>query len=242
MLIESDTLSGAWTHAFLATYDHREISPLVITVSGFSGLPPEDLHVRSAVDALLCAQPGVWRVGTTASTIFPSSMWRRGTSRAALYERYRKVYEKRICKIPANRRGTYFLRLISFGVKEINQLERIIATWNRNVKRRSAFVASFFDPSTDHLPTPFLGFPCMHQVCFVPEAHNGFAVTGFYAKQDIFDSGYGNYLGLARLGEFVADAFDRNLTRITCVSSVAGLSNRFSKGELAGLASELRKE
>lgn len=242
MLIESDTLSGAWTKAFLATYDRREISPLVITVSGFCSFPQEDSRVRSAVDTLLSDLPGVWRVGTTASTIFPSSMWRPGMSRASLYERYRRVYDKRIRNTPANRRGTYFLRLVSFGDKEINQLEHIIDTWRRKVKRRSAFVASLFDPLTDRVSTPFLGFPCMHQVCFAPEGRDGFAVTGFYTKQDIFDRGYGNYLGIARLGEFVADAFHRKLTRVTCVSSVAGLSNRFSKSMLARLAEELREE
>ena len=241
IMVETTSLTSAWVGAFLSTYDNGDTSPLVVTITGFTGMPPENLQVRARMDELLMTGSGTWRSQTTASTIFPASMWQPGVARDALYSRYLKVYDRRLQKIRQNSRGTYFQRLISYGPNKSNQLERVIDAWNRGIKRRSAFVTSVFDPETDQKPVPFLGFPCMHQVCFAPQENNGFAVTGFYAKQDIFDRGYGNYLGLARLGLFMADAFGRELTRVTCVASVAGLTNRFNKGELAALAGELRR-
>lgn len=240
MLVQKGSLTDAWAEAFLATYDAGTVTPLVVTMSGFRGMPLEDLAVRNQLDELLCGKKGAWPTGTTASTIFPSSMWKPGVARVDLYARYDRLYRERISKIRQNRRGTYFSRLTSFGPEEINQLEKIIEAWDHKITRRSAFVAAVFDPRSDHKATPYLGFPCMHEVCFAPEGDGGFAVTGFYAKQDIFDRGYGNYLGLARLGVFMADAFGRDLTRVTCVTSIAGLTINFTKGELRPLAESLR--
>ena len=240
MMIEATSLTSAWADALLQTYDNGDTSPLEVTIAGFHGMPPQDQTVREAMDQLLMTKSKTWRSRTTASTIFPSSMWQPGVARADLYARYLKVYDRRLRKIRLNARGTYFQRLISYGPNRLNQLENVIDAWNRGIKRRSAFVTSVLDPETDQKPTPFLGFPCMHQVCFSPEGREGFAVTGFYAKQDIFDRGYGNYLGLARLGFFMAEAFGRQLTRVTCVASVAGLTNRFNKGELATFVGTLR--
>lgn len=242
MECEGESLTDAWARAFLATFDHGEIQPLVTTIAGFEGTPPEDLAVRAEIDALLDSKSGVWRTGTTANTIFPASMWKPGVDREPLYARYNQLFDKRLSKIRANRRGTYFSRLISFGEEKINQLEAVCAIHAGGVTRRSAYIVSVFDPRTDHMRTQYLGFPCMHQVCFAPEGKGGFAVTGFYAKQDIFDRGYGNYLGLARLGAFIAHAFGLELTRVTCVASIAALTNnRFTKSELRYLADILRE-
>lgn len=241
MELEDSSLTELWAKAFLATFDHGEVRPLVATVTGFKGLPPENLDVRVEVDALLANKPGAWPTGTTANTIFPSSLWKPGADRESFYSRYRELFEKRLRRMTANRRGTYFSRLIAYGVEEINQLEIVLETYRRGVTRRSAFIASIFDPRTDHVERQFLGFPCMHQVCFAPEGPDGFGVTGLYAKQDIFDRGYGNYLGLARLGAFMASGFGRELTRVTCIASIAGMTNgRFTKTELRPLADSLR--
>jgi hypothetical protein len=43
----------------------------------------------------------------------------------------------------------------------------------------------------------------------------------FYATQFMIERVYGNYLGLCRLGQFVAHALDVNLSRVTCYTGVA---------------------
>ena len=118
--------------------------------------------------------------------------------------------------------------MISYGPQRINQLEFVLNLLNNpTFHRRSGFVLSLFDPARDHRMTPYLGFPCLHQVCFVKDGKDGLSLTGFYAKQDLFERAYGNYVGLARLGRFVATESERKLRRITCV---AGTATGFSTG------------
>jgi len=88
-----------------------------------------------------------------------------------------------------------------------------------------------------------MGFPCLHQVCFTPIGTNGcegLAVTGFYATQHIFEKAYGNYLGLYRLGHFVAHEMKLRLVRMTCISASARLGN-VDKSEVEAFACEMRR-
>jgi hypothetical protein len=65
------------------------------------------------------------------------------------------------------------------------------------------------------------------------------AITGFYATQYHLEKAYGNYLGLCRLGRFVASQLERRLVRMTCVASVV-TKGSFSKRAIAGLTRDLR--
>jgi len=133
----------------------------------------------------------------------------------------------KIRKHPANRRGTYFQRLIQYpsaNGEGFNQLNQIIETYLGGNHRRSALQASVLVPSRDLNNARQLGFPCMQQVAFVPEAASGtLHVVGFYPHQYLFERAYGNYLGLVRLGRFVAQEMHLTLTAMTCVSTVADL-------------------
>ena len=125
-----------------------------------------------------------------------------------------------------NRYGVYFQRLIAFGHggaddRGVNQLEHVIKTWHNGNHRRTALQAAIFDPNSDHTNQPRRGFPCLQQVAFAQEGKEGFGVTGFYATQYIFERAYGNYLGLCRLGRFMAQEMGRQLTQVTCIASPA---------------------
>jgi hypothetical protein len=45
---------------------------------------------------------------------------------------------------------------------------------------------------------------------------DGFSVAGYYPTQSIFHRAYGNYLGLCRLGQFMAHQMGLTLQRMTC--------------------------
>ncbi len=123
-----------------------------------------------------------------------------------------------------------------------NQLEHVISTWLQGNHRHSALQLSIFDPLRDHNDCRQMGFPCLHQVCFTPLGTNGtdgLAVTGFYATQHIFEKGYGNYLGLCRLGHFVAQEMKLKLIKMTCITASARLGN-IGKTDVAGFADEVR--
>lgn len=243
----SGNLSEAWAQVFLrlTAPGVTGLSPVVVTVSDFNeGKPVELSSIRTPLDAAL-VQQGHSTVNTVANTIFPESLWQIGVPNndRELYARYDRIWP-RIQRDRLNRRGVYFQRLTSFrpsnhsSDEPINQLARIIDIYKRN-HRRSALQAGLFDPTGDHRNEPYLGFPCLQQLAFVPLGDDALAVTAFYALQVQFEKAYGNYLGLCRLGRFVAAQLDRSLVRVTCMASLATNGNA-TKASLAGLAQEVQ--
>ena len=257
--IEEENLSVAWAKAFLALMDHSELAPLTVVVHGFdNGIPKEVASIRCLLDNALRANQKPLSCDTVANTIFPISLWNPEADRQQLYERYERI-APRVLKQPGNRHGVYFQRLIAFGQSRndgtgmhqlafghspndgagVNQLEHIIQTWHDGNHRRSALHAAIFDPNKDHTNQRMRGFPCLQQVAFAPQRPDGLMVTGFYATQYIFERAYGNYLGLCRLGRFMAQEMERQLTQVTCVASLAMRGNR-TKGSLQEIADEIR--
>lgn len=63
-------------------------------------------------------------------------------------------------------------------------------------------------------------------------------MTGFYATQFRFDRAYGNYLGLCRLGQFMAAQLGLRFSRLVCHASLAQ-RGRNTKKALQPLADEI---
>lgn len=228
LLIDESDLSRAWAQAVIHVIEHAglEISPLVMSVTGFDddGVPSEDQRVRQELDDLLHAK-GMRSVEDVAFTIFPQRLWQvsRG-DRALLFKYYRDAFPRyQAMNRKDNKRGLYFERLISFGAgpNDGNQLEWILTQFNGRVGvRRSMFQASVFDPARDHVADAQLQFPCMQHVSFEP-TDEGLVVTAFYATQQLFVKAYGNYLGIAQLGAFMAHEMNMKLIRMNVVIGVA---------------------
>lgn len=232
LYIQKTNLSHAWAQAFLAAAERAggEISPLVVTVTGFiDNRPIETPAIRQMLDQALLNNQALpkkkrFLCETVASTIFPQSMWNPSVGREQLFQRYEDLLPGLKKLEPSSKYGLYFERLIAFGPekKKVNQLDHIIRTYQGGNHRRSALQASIFDPSVDHTNQPRRGFPCMQQVVFAPSGRE-MTITAFYAMQYLFEKAYGNYLGLCRLGHFMAHELGLRLTRMTCVASIAGL-------------------
>ena len=240
LTIEEDNLSVAWSKAFLRIVDVGEIAPLTVVIRGFAdGEPMEVAPIREILDDTLGADEKALSCHEVANTIFPNSLWNPRADRQQLYERYRRIMP-RVLRDRRNRYGVYFQRLIAYDHDDayeggVNQLEHIIRTWHGGNHRRSALQAAIFDPRKDHTNQRMRGFPCLQQVAFAPEGSDGLAVTGFYATQYIFERAYGNYLGLCRLGRFMAQEMGRQLTQVTCLASPAKRGNK-TKSYLRELA------
>ena len=157
--------------------------------------------------------------------------------RDRLFELYRKTFPRlQAMNRKANGRGMYFERMIMYGCGPCdgNQLEWILSQYWEGVRRqsgirRSMLQASTFDPSRDHVASAQLGFPCLQQVSFEPTPA-GLVTNAFYATQQIFDKAYGNYLGLAQLGAFMAHEMAIPLARLNVMVGVAKL-NRINKSD-----------
>jgi hypothetical protein len=243
--IETTNLSIAWAEAFLTLMRPgvTEIKPLIVSIDGIDGeIIEEDKQIRQVLDKALASGTSC---DTVANTIFPQSLWNPVRKRALLYQRYIKHAWPRVQKCSANHRGTYFQRLMAFENGDndpINQLEHVIETWEKGNHRHSALQLSIFDPRHDHTDCRQMGFPCLHQICLTPLGVNGsdgLAIAGFYATQHIFEKAYGNYVGLCRLGQFMAHEMNLRLVRMTCIAACAKLGD-VKKTDLEPMAEQLR--
>jgi len=181
--------------------------------------------VRHALDQVLTQKRKI-SVEDVAYTIFPERLWQiAGRDRTRLFELYKGVYPRYVAmNRRANGRGLYFERLTMFGGHAPcngNQLEWILSQYNsRSGIRDSMFQAAVFDPAREHIAIARVGFPCLQHVSFVPTA-DGLVVNAFYATQYVFDKAYGNYLGLAQLGSFMAHEMGLRLARLNVTVGVA---------------------
>ena len=254
--IQGNNLSDAWAKAFMTSYDTSQgiIAPGIITFPIDDQNPQWRLEtpiIRDALNKQLSALDitsiNQSNIETVAGTIFPESIWRRcGGDREKLRHTYLGMWPL-IRKCKQNRWGTYFKRLIAFGDEKVDQLGAIVREWDRTDRRarKSALQAGIFDPYRDHRPGPYLGFPCLQQVVFHPigpRGRGGLKVVALYANQLLIEKAYGNYLGLYRLGKFMAGEMDLTLKRVTCIATNLKRSENRRKGDLAELASQLREE
>lgn len=230
-LIDQPNLSLAWAAAFQAVdaIPGKEVNSLSVSFTGLSPDIEEVREIRDLLDNALDLQ-GMQSIHTVANTIFPSSLWRlaRG-DREVFYREYLENLPHYTKMSPyKNRGGTYFSRLISFdvdpiqgaidlnGSHSINQIEFLIQHCLPR-KRRSYLQAAVFDPHRDHSEAAQLGFPCLQHVSVIPDFKAGsIDLNAFYATQQLFDKAYGNFLGLARLGKFIAEESNLELHRVTC--------------------------
>lgn len=230
VLIEDTNLSWAWARIInhIQSQPGKNIAPLVVSINGFdnAGEPLEDPDTRAALDALL-AEHNEWDVSTVGFTIFPQQVWKiAGGDRKVFFELYRQAFPRyQAMNRKLNGKGLYFERLTMFGEgpHDGNQLEFIIDQYNgRSGVRDSMLQASIFDPRRDHTNSAQLGFPCLQHVSFVP-TRDGLVTNAFYATQQLFDKAYGNYLGLAQLGSFMAHQIGEKPARLNVFVGVAKL-------------------
>lgn len=224
--VDRSNVSQAWlevaTH--LAAPGRDELVPLVVKFGGLSSSTIEETPlIRAALDEYLNAAEQQ-SIETVASTIFPVSLWNRAQPRAVLFERYKQILPRLRKASILNRRGLYFERMITGGPpNESNQLDFALTEFaSRPGVRRSALQIATFHPTLDHSHSARLGFPCLQHVLFTPvgdELH----VCAFYATQYLVKKAYGNYLGLARLGQFFAHELNKELRSVTCVAGIAEL-------------------
>jgi hypothetical protein len=236
-------LSQVWARAFLHAMERgvAEVTPLMVSITGLSVQPMvEEERIRLAIDSAL-REKNESLVHTVANTIFPQAYWKPDRGRQQLFDKYIKNLPFIKGADRNNSHGLYFERMIAFGAEKKNQLEHIISTYKKGNRRRSALQAAIFDPFKDHKDSRQLGFPCLQQVAFAPSGigKKQLTVTGFYATQHLFEKAYGNYLGLYRLGTFMAHEMGLELERVNCIASVAKRGN-YSKQNLAALAEQLQ--
>lgn len=245
VVIQDTNLSSAWLQVFKAVLDvpDHEVTPLVVSIGGFGtgGVPTETPGVRCELDKFLISH-GKQGCHTVANTIFPIRIYEMAKfDRQRLFSIYDEILPRIIAAEKAlNRRGLYFERMIKGnGGEGENQLDYIIDRYNNRKSsglRRTAFQVSIFRPKEDHISVPRMGFPCLQHISIVPNnKKKTLCLNAFYATQEVITKAYGNYLGLCRLGAFLAKEMGLELDTVTCYVGI-------EKFEAEGIKiSELRK-
>lgn len=232
--VTCENLSLAWAACFLQLRQsgNKEIRPLFIRITGFDDNSEvfECPDIRAAVDKCL-EEADEQGVHTVANTIFPQEIYGYSENRKELYELYKETMPARKALSPhKNKFGLYFERLIDFGSgpEEGNQLEFIIKEYEKRPEvRKSLMQASVFDPGRDHKRMAQLPFPCLQHVSFAPNNEEGtLQINAFYATQQIVPKAYGNYLGLCRLGAFMAKEMKLRLTSMNCFIGIEKMSEK----------------
>ena len=226
-LLEDDNISSAWqkTLNHIVNNPGKEITPLILSLTGFEEID----MVREALDEDLKARKEN-SVTTVAETIFPQSLYILcGQEREALYNQYAENLPRLKAIDKRNRRGIYFERLIAFDNpvrpgQPVNQLDIIMdGLKDERGKRRSALQAGLFNPTIDHINSPYQGFPCLQQISCYKSENGGLILNAFYAVQLVYRKAYGNWLGLANLGKFIAKEADLHFERFNCYIGVEQL-------------------
>jgi hypothetical protein len=244
--INETNLSYAWARALwkiVRTKGISELTPLVVSIRGFDdgGAPVEDPDIRESLDEFLASRDE-WSVEIVAFTIFPQRYLRVSKgSRSEFYQLCRDALPHLKAKNPnLNGKGFYFERLINFGRGKLddNQLEFIITEYLEGRRRASKFQASIYDPERDQSRQPYQTFPCLQTVSFVP-TNGGLVVNAVYAMQYLVQRGYGNFLGLAHLGAFMAKEMGLRMSMLNVVAGVEKLD--FAKGEMDQMLEVVRR-
>jgi hypothetical protein len=251
----------AWARTFLEAVTHPgcELAPFMMCISAASGLVMPDTLSHPLVTALnaCLADEGHQDVEKVAFPLFPERLWKvSGGNRQEFYAEFLRNQRSYASWEPRkNQGGMYFGRLIGFGVhhktgkdlgftpsktlaKEGNQLEHVIKQCRRSVElgksvARMQLQATTFDPYRDLTTSGQPCFPCLQHIAFDPDvkAHS-LALTAFYATQQLFVKAFGNWLGLCRLGSFVAEQSGLKLTRFTGCAGVQKMDVSPKGGEL----------
>lgn len=233
------TLAHAWSESYLAIKEppRRDFTPFLISIgAGPTGDVTEDQDLKHALDACL-ENAGLKPVETVAKTIFPQAMWARAKGdRHKFYASYLESLPDFVAMAPeCNKYGLYFARLIGFGIdhrtgdsldymkgklrEDGNQLEFIIKACKPGAQRM-ALQATVFDPMRDQGENR-RPFPCLQHVTFIPDfERKTLTVNAFYALQLFFAKAYGNWLGLSRLGAFVASQTGLRFDRLNSYAGV----------------------
>jgi hypothetical protein len=246
--INADNLSRGWAQVIeqLTQRGVSSLSPVVLSISfDGSGTIEEVPAIRHAVDRFLMAQ-GKRSTENVAWTIFPERYLKLAKGdRALFYDLFNRAFRRvRRFNPRNNRRGSYFQRLIDYndGGRGPNQLEWIINEYHTHPKarRRSKYQATMFDPERDQTSAGQLEFPCLQQISFTFD-DGELRLNAFYATQQIARKAYGNYLGLAQLGVFMAREMGMRLVQLNVFIGMAKMDVSRNNADFLTMLAAVRK-
>lgn len=259
-IVDRENISAAWLEALGCLLHADDGKAVHLAVCIRNPTDPEDPGIRSSLDAFIekarKRKPRLWPVSTVANTIFPAAFYQPQAehARARLYDLHAKA-QRIQARLGGRESENYFNRLVAYpiaGGKQFNQLEHIVERLISQRKPRkggrggalsSAYEAGLTVPDGADLRVQApgqdrntMGFPCMSHISFTLE-HDRLNLAALYRNQYFVARAYGNYLGLARVGAFVAREAGVDLGEIVCLATHADAEyGEYGKTAIEGLA------
>jgi hypothetical protein len=237
--IEAASISGAWTEAMAKLFkcDKRKAIHTVVRIT--SPVAVVDGTWQQLDDLL--ARRELYSIETVANTIFPYQIAATSRDHTDLVRRYRAMYDVIQQRLPINRLGTYFGRLVGYPRDDtlVDQLGAVIdhigielGTPRPKGARYEAAIAHPDDLALDAAGTAVgvylpgtdngaMGFPCLSHCSFQIDPAGQVHLLAQYRSQYMVQRGYGNYVGLARLLGYVADQTGLQVGHLTVVAGLA---------------------
>lgn len=205
-------VSEGWLAACQMLLDARAHEATHVVVRMSTPLP-EDPDVRAAAD-VFTAQAGHAPIDEVRNTIFPAAMAKRFTDPVELAAQYMEDYELR--RQLAGGQGTYFGRICAYphpkgpATPQLEVLARRLIAASNGTRWRAVYQVNIYAEHKDQEKSRGF-FPCMAHLGFHLALGTGNAVdrldcVALYRNQDVTVKGYGNYLGLAQLQTYLANA------------------------------------
>jgi thymidylate synthase len=194
---------------------------------------PEDLQIRAAADEF-ASLSGVQEIAEVRNTIFPAELATDFPDPQKLEDEYLEVYE---LLRTWSRQGTYFGRLLRYPHPKgppTPQLQNLISKLRAShsgTRWRATYQLNMYAEHKD-ADKKRGNFPCMAHLGFQlggdPDRPERLDCVSLYRNQDMVLKGYGNYLGLAQLQEYVARATGFEPGELTVIAGHATLELRAS--------------
>ncbi len=231
IVAESD-LSRAWAQTLLAVAAHPDRKAFH-TVTSIAEVTTQDGRLRQVADDLLSGR-GLDGVDTVVNTLYPAAMAAVEPDPTRLGERYLRLLPQLKKFDSRNNKGTYFQRLVGYAGPDgtpVNQLAELVrklgvetATGRPKSARYEVAIeqAGAVMPVVDaHRDTGAMAFPCLSLLSFQLDHGDTLHAVAHYRSQYLLQRGYGNYLGIAGLMQYVAAAASLRPGRLTVVTGMA---------------------
>lgn len=209
--VVAETLSEGWLGAVKLLHDapSRKVVHLIVRILNPAKEIPE---IRAAAAGLIAAnnRGGDGKmpdIETTRNTIFPATFARRTKSPQQLVTHYRERYPE-IRRFPHNERGTYFGRIVAYprgkdndpGDQLTDTVRKLRDELRSGSNKSSRYEINVYSERCDTSP---MSFPCLaHLSVHLHEGH--VHLQAIYRNESLIARGYGNFLGLAELQDYIA--------------------------------------
>jgi hypothetical protein len=249
IFVSAGNIGDAWLQAYRALLgaSRRQIVNLAVSIA-----QPlhEDLGVRGALEQTLAElalrnRENAWHsVHTVANTIFPISLYRPDQRDAV-----KRFFDRAgtVSQLHHKRRhewGTYIGRLIQYDQPNgtpVNQLERFLTllngdtNWAYIYEAPLAYVGETSEPTATDVAASDLqligphdrrtrGGPCLAHLSLT-SVDGHLHMTALYRRHSYLARAYGNFLGLARLLNFLAHESGRQAGHLLVVGTHAEIEH-----------------